>query len=99
MSVQGILESGVRHLVDPRLSSSGSEDDLVPKQVAKGLNALVLKVACTAAIKPGLVMCAIVDNLMLCIPEKKHKKALPSECAKPLSRLLLKVGNMHWIVL
>jgi hypothetical protein len=71
MSVRSIIEEGVRHLVDPRLISSA--DDEITKQLSKGLNALVLKVACTGAIKPGLVMCAIVDNLMLCIPEKSQK--------------------------
>lgn len=83
-----ILEVGVRHLVDPRLNS-GKDD--VTTQLSKGMNALILKVACTGAIRRGHVLCAIVDNLLLCVPEKTQPHSLPPECAMPLSRLLLKL--------
>ena len=83
-----ILEVGVRHLVDPRLSAD--EDD-VTNQLSRGMNALVLKVACTGAIRRGHILCAIVDNLLLCVPETTRPHSLPPECAMPLSRLLLKL--------
>mmetsp|Transcript_14415 Transcript_14415/g.21637 ORF Transcript_14415/g.21637 Transcript_14415/m.21637 type:complete len:2162 (-) Transcript_14415:214-6699(-) len=92
-SIRLVIEEAVRHLVDPRLSSveaAGDEIDLA-RQLSSGLTAVVLKVVKSPYIKQGTVMCAIINNLMLCIEDKPHSRPLPSGCTRPLSRLLLKL--------
>ena len=71
-----MLEVCVRNLVDPRLSSimdsSIKEITIIQNQISKGLNAVILKLSCSEKIRSGILMCAILDNLLLCIPERNN---------------------------
>jgi hypothetical protein len=67
---------------------------LAPKgeqDLAKALNAFLIKIGSSRPFKNGVVICSIINVLSLCIKERKIDTSLSSACAKPLSRLLLKV--------
>lgn len=75
--IKKMIEECVRNLVDPRLVSSNEssltkEKSIVQNQISKGLNAIILKLSCSENIRSGMLMHAIIENLLLCIPEKNH---------------------------
>jgi hypothetical protein len=109
VSVQHLLESSVRYLLDPRLVSSSEGEGLseIQNSLSKGLSAIVLKLSRNNTVPPGVMMCAIIETLLLCIPEKNHsvdslsrifslppptlQRSLSVKCIRPLSRLLLQL--------
>jgi hypothetical protein len=78
VSVQRLLESAVRYLMDPRLNSaSGGQQQQeglseIQSSLSKGLTALIFKLSSQETVPPGVMMCAIIETLLLCIPEKNH---------------------------
>ena len=91
--VTQMVSTGIKYLVDvlyfPTEGSSLAPKD--EQDLSRGLNAFLLKIGSSKPIKNGVVICSIIDVLSLCIEEKNISNARPVACAKPLSRLLLKV--------
>jgi hypothetical protein len=95
--------------LDPRLVSSSEGEGLseIQNSLSKGLSAIVLKLSRNNTVPPGVMMCAIIETLLLCIPEKNHsvdslsrifslppptlQRSLSVKCIRPLSRLLLQL--------
>jgi hypothetical protein len=64
--------------MDPRLNSaSGGQQQQeglseIQSSLSKGLTALIFKLSSQETVPPGVMMCAIIETLLLCIPEKNH---------------------------
>jgi hypothetical protein len=91
--VTDMLRTGIKWLVDPRFfpSEGSSLAPKVEQDLSKALNAFLIKIGSSRPFKNGVVICSVVDVLSLCIEERDVENALSPACAKPLSRLLLKV--------
>jgi hypothetical protein len=77
--VRRMVESCVRYLLEPRLepqSGSSEEKTEIQNQLSKGLSAVILKLSSSETVRSGVMMCAILDNLLLCIPEKNSTVSL-----------------------
>ena len=92
--VTEMLSTGIRWLVDTRFfpSEGSSLAPKVEQDLSQALNAFLIKIGSSRPFKNGVVICSIIDVLSECVEEKPQvDNSLPSACAKPLSRLLLKV--------
>ena len=91
--VKDMVCTGIKWLVDTRFfpSEGSSLAPKVEQDLAKALNAFLIKIGSSRPFKNGVVICAVIDVLSLCIKERELETSLSPSCAKPLSRLLLKV--------
>jgi hypothetical protein len=68
--VRRMVETCVRYLLDSRLVAPSEAKPEIQQQLSKGLSAVILKLSSSETVRSGVMMCAILDNLLLCIPEK-----------------------------
>lgn len=67
--LQKLIEVCVRYLLDPRLSEEKSQ---IVNQLSTGLSAIILKLSSAETVQTGAMMCATIESLLLCIPEKNY---------------------------